>query len=716
MTARKKNSASDRPAHRISAQDIVQMFRERWLLGLVVGAAAAVALAMLLPKQYPVYRSEASLLFETRKDQVLNMPEVVDTNVETLNELNTHLEQLRSQTFFDYALASFTPAEAKRIQEAYRDPESPGTPLPSLAEIIRPNYTVAARRGTMIIGIDVVNRDPESAALIANRIAHRYIEFNLDRANTGTNSAIVFLRGQAEDMRKQVEAADNALQAYREKYNIAALGQNQSVVLQKVASVGNDLVKAQMDQVETKSILEKIDDYQAGHKDLLQIAPILSYGQVSTLAAHLADLKAQRALLEQRYLRAHPKMRQNSLEIQETTQQLADNIGMAVASLRTRLTVSQQYERQLRAELEEAQKKVHELDKVSIDYKLLEQEADTKRATYSRIVDRLNETSVTSQLENVNIKLFDPAFVPGLPTGSPLVEKSLKCGALGIFLFLALPLGLGFLDTRIKTVAHIETGLGQTLLGAVKNIKGLGEAERAHAFRLHKDGALEESYRGIYSEIDIRSSTPLPKVMAITSTMPGDGKSLTSSNLAAAFAAHGRRTVLVDCDLRRPTLHRIYGASGSRGWTQWAQSPLPAEQKGKPATITIAENLELLPAGGMAKNPTETLDRLASSGLLQLLKDNYDIVMLDTPPVAVFPDALLLCRHCQELLYVCKFGAVRLTLVRRTLQRIKETGVTIVGLVLNQMPESRLSSYGYEGYGSQRTDYYEAYAKPSVSR
>jgi Mrp family chromosome partitioning ATPase len=118
----------------------------------------------------------------------------------------------------------------------------------------------------------------------------------------------------------------------------------------------------------------------------------------------------------------------------------------------------------------------------------------------------------------------------------------------------------------------------------------------------------------------------------------------------------------------------------------------------------------------MAKNPTETLDRLASSGLLQLLKDSYDVVILDTPPVAVFPDALLLCRHCQELLYVCRFGAVRLTLVRRTLQRIRETGVTIVGLVLNQMPESRLSAYGYEGYGSRRTDYYEAYAKPSVSR
>jgi len=714
--SKKKTSTPERsPAFRLSPQDILQMFRERWLLGLIVGLVAAAAFILLQPKEFASFRTEASLLFETRKDRVLNIPDVVDTNVQSVSELNTHMEQLRSQTFFDYALASFTPTEAKRIQEAYRNPDQPDAPLPSLAEIIRPNFSLFARRGTMIITIVVTNRDPENAALIANRLARRYIDFNLDRANTGTNSAIVFLRSQAEDMRNQVEAAENSLQAYRAKHNIAALGQNQSVVLQKVSSVGNELVRAQMEQVEVRSTLEKIAEYQASGKDLLQIAPILGYGQVAGLAARLADLRAARALLEQKYLRAHPRMRENSLQIQETTQLLADNIAMAVAHLQTRLNVASQYEERLRAELAEAQKNVHELDKVSIDYNLLEQEAATKRATYARIVDRLNEASVASQLENVNIKLFDPAYVPGLPIGSPFVMACVKGGALGLFLFLAVPLGFGLLDTRVKTVAHVEQGLGQTLLGAVKQIKGLGETERAHAFRLHKDGALEESYRGIYSEIDIRSTAPLPKVIAITSTMPGDGKSLTSSNLAAAFAAHGRRTVLVDCDLRRPSLHRIYGASGARGWSQWAQSPLPPEEKGRPATIAVAENLDLLPAGGMAKNPTEILDRLSSSGLLKQLTSTYDVVMLDTPPVAVFPDALLLCRHCNELIYVCKVGAVRLSLVRRTLDRIRETGVSVLGLVLNQMPEARLHAYGYQGYGSQRTDYYEAYAKSSVA-
>jgi capsular exopolysaccharide synthesis family protein len=716
MTTKKKSSASEKaPALRISPQDILQMYRERWLLGLIVGLAAAIVFFVLQPKQFPTYRTEASLLFETRKDRVLPIQDVVDTQVQTVNELNTHLEQLRSQTFFDYAIASFTPAEAKRIQEAYRDPEQKDAPLPAVADIIRSGYYVYARKGTMIVTIGISNRDPEIAAMIANRIARRYIDFNLDRANTGTNSAIVFLRNQAEDMRNQVEAAENAMQAYRAKNNIAILGQTQSVVLQKVSSVGNELVKAQMEQVETHSLLEKIEDYQARGKDLLEIAAVISYGQVASHAAQLADLRAQRGFLEQRYLKEHPKMKDNAVQMQEATKLLADNIAMAIASLQTRLNVAKQYESRLRSELDEAQKNVHDLDRVSIEYKLLEQEAETKRATYSRIVDRLNEANVTSQLENVNIKLFDPAFVPGFPAGSPFLIACLESAGLGVFLFLVLPLIFGFIDTRVKTVANVEQGLGQVLLGAVKNIRGLGETERAHAFRLHKDGALEESYRGIYSEIDIRSTSPIPKIVAITSTMPGDGKSLTASNLAAAFAAHGRRTVLIDCDLRRPTLHRIYGASGSKGWTQWAQSPLPPEQKGKPATIAVAENLELLPAGGMAKNPTETLDRLASSGLLKLLTAHYDIVMLDTPPVAVFPDALLLCRHCQELIYVCKFGAVRLSVVRRTLQRLRETGVTVLGLILNQMPETKLHTYGYQGYGSQRTDYYDAYAKTSAT-
>ncbi len=716
MAKTKNSAAAAAPAFRISPRDILQMFQERWLIGLLIGAAAAAAFVFLQPRKDPVYYSEVSLLFESKKDRVLNIQEVVDTGVRSANELNIHAEQLRSQTFFDYMLSSFNKEETARIQKAYRDLEQPDKPLPSLAEIIRPNVNIYPRRNTTIIVIGVTNRNPEAAALIANRYARRYIDFNLDRANSGTNSAIIFLRNQAEEMRAQVEAAEASLQDYRTKYNIASLGENQSVVLQKVGTVGTALVQAQMEQVEMRSVLDKIEEYRADKRDLFEIPQINGFGQVNGLRVRLEELKAARLLLAEKYLRLHPKMVQNQLQIDETSRLLNDAVKMAIANLETRLRIAAQHESRLRKELADAEGKAHELDKTSIDYRFLEQDAATKRSTYARIVDRLNEASVASQMENTNIKIFDPAYVPMSAIGDGALGIALKAGVIGVGLLVFVPLGLGFLDTRIKTVSHVEDSLGEVLLGAVKPIDGLGEVERAHVYRLHKDDGLTESYRGIYSSIDIHSTEAFPKAIISTSSMPGDGKSLTASNLAAVFAAHGRRTLLVDCDLRRPVLHRYFGVDVTNGWIQALNAPAPAAgTPAEPPTIAFTENLDLLPSGGVAKNPTEMLEKFVTSGMLKRLLTRYDLVILDTPPVAVFPDALLLSRYCKELIYVCKFGSVRLNNVRRTLQKLHETGVKVLGLVINQMPESRFRACGYQGYGAYGQEYYQAYAKTSAA-
>jgi succinoglycan biosynthesis transport protein ExoP len=702
-------------AFRLSPRDILQMFQERWLLGLFIGAAAAIAFVLLQPAKEPVYYSDVSLLFESRKDRVLNIQEVVDTGVHSQNELRIHEEQLRSQTFFDYMLSSFNREETARIQKAYTDPEHPERPAPSLAEIIRPNVSIYARRNTTILVIGVTNRNPEMAALIANRYARRYIDYNLDRANTGTNSAIIFLRNQAEEIRSQVEAVEASLQDYRAKHNIAALGENRNVVLQKVGTVGTALVQAQMEQVAMRSVLDKIEEFRRDKRDLLEIPQIGGFGQVSGLRSRLAELNAQRLILGERYLRKHPKMSQNELEINETARLLDEAVGMAISSLETRYRIAAQHEVRLRSELEQAEQMAHELDKTSVDYKFLEQDAATKRNSYTRIVDRLNEASVASQMENTNIKIFDPAYVPNGAVGDGVLTLALKASFIGVGLFIFVPLTLGFFDTRIKTVSHVEDSLNEVLLGAVKTIEGLGEIERAHVYRLHKDDGLTESYRGVYSAIDIHSTEAFPKSIVCTSSMPGDGKSLTASNLAAVFAAHGRRTLLVDCDLRRPVLHRYFGLDVTNGWIQSLNAAAISGTPATPATISFSENLDLLPSGGVAKNPTEILERFISSGILKRLLERYDLVILDTPPVAVFPDALLLCRYCKELIYVCKFGSVRLNNVRKTLERLHETGVKVLGLVINQMPEGRFRACGYQGYGAYGQEYYQAYAKAGAT-
>ncbi|HEV8422446.1 MAG TPA: hypothetical protein VGQ40_03820, partial [Chthoniobacterales bacterium] len=261
--------ASKTEAFRFAPADLWRMFKERWIIGFVLGAIAAGLIVYFQPDDTAVYHTEASLLFADHKDHVLNITDVVDTNIDSASALSTHLEQLRSTAFFEYLLVSFTPDETKRIVAPYINHAKPDEAPPSLAAIIRPNVSIYIRKGgANIITIGVNNRDPENAALIANRFAQKYIAYNLDRASSGTNSAIVFLRNQAEDVRRQVEDAEKAMQDYRSKYNLASLGQNRDVIVQKVGSIGATLVKIEMSEIELQGILDNVDRFEAAKRPL----------------------------------------------------------------------------------------------------------------------------------------------------------------------------------------------------------------------------------------------------------------------------------------------------------------------------------------------------------------------------------------------------------------------------------------------------------------
>lgn len=695
-----------------SPREFLAMFLQRWWIGAIIGVAVAVPLYFLTPRPEPIYRTDVSLLFESKKNRVLNMQEVVETTLESAAELNTHMEQLRSKTFLEYLLSSFTPDEVKRIQSAYADPERPEAPLPSLAEIIQPNVYVYNRRNTTILGISVANRSPDAAALIANRYGRKYIDFNLDRGNTQTNSAIIFLRNQAEEMRAEVEATENALQAYRAKHNMASLGETKDVTLQKMSSLGNAVVQAELALIEVRSILEKISTYQRDGKDLTELPQINTAPQVAATLATLDQLRQERTSLDQRYLRRHPKIKQNQVDMEDAQSRLKASIEKAVNDLRTRFAIGEQHLEKLKSEMADAEVQVRQLDRIAVDYKFLEQDASTKRNAYTRINDRLSEAKITSQLDNTTIKIFDTAIVPGIPSSTGTTKILATSLGAGFLCLLIVPIGIGLLDNRVRSPDHVEKVLEQKLLGAVKPLPKLTDFERANAFRQQKDAGLIECWRGIYSEIELTSSLGYPKLMVVSSSIPAEGKSQICCNLSAVFAAHKRRVLLVDCDLRWPRLHSYFGQSTGPGWVEWIKLPKDV-RPAVPASIErIDENLYVLPAGKHPDDPTELIDQLSQREVLEALGAQYDVVIFDTPPATIFPDALLMARCCHELIYVIRYAKVGASTAVKTLARFRETGIVPLGVILNQLPESSITSYGhYSGYGAYGSKYYKSYGR-----
>jgi len=267
----------------LTPRSILNLFIERWWIGLIVGAVGAAIFVLAQPKQDLVYRTEVKLLFEPRKERVLNIQEVVDTTTSSMLELNQHIEQMLSTTFYEYVASSFTLKEIDQIRNAYRDPEKPNDPPPSLQSLIRPNVYPQIKKNTTIVSIYVANRDPEAAALIANRFARKYIDFTLDRAMTGTNSAIVFLKNQSEEKRVEVESAERAMQEYRAKHNMASLGEHKGIIQEKVSSIGSSLVQNQLEQSSLKTLIETVEDFRKNGKDVFELSVITSFGSVAAL-------------------------------------------------------------------------------------------------------------------------------------------------------------------------------------------------------------------------------------------------------------------------------------------------------------------------------------------------------------------------------------------------------------------------------------------------
>lgn len=693
-------------------QEYFNMFRERWPIGFVAAALAATGLLYWESQKPELYQTEATLLFEPRSDQVVAIENVVDTSLDA-GKLNVHREWLQSRSFFDYVASFFSDEEVAMIQKAYIDPTEPDARPPSLAAIIRPNISAYIRRDTTIIGITVKHKDPSVAAFLADRYARRYIDFNLDRAVTGTQSAIVFLQDQANDLRQQVEIAERELQDYREKHNVASLQENQNVVLQRVKSLGGEIVQAQIERLKVESDLAKISEFLEAGEDLTEIPYIKEYGNIASLIEQRDNLRGERDRLSIEYLRMHPRMIENERAIESVENRIQRNIEQAITDLRTRHDAALQHENRLAKELLEAESASLELDRLTVDYRFLEREAETARASYAQIITRLNETNIAAQLENINIRLFDTAWIPSTPIEPNMTKMAIQSGMLGFLLLVGIPIGIGLIDNRLKTSWDVEEMWGKPI-GEIPRMKGVKVKQRPHVVLNGKQEAPCQGFLGIYSYMQIDGHKEYPRSFLITSSLPKEGKSVVSNNLATIFAQHGKRTLLIDCDFRRPTLHAFYSQPNKHGFLKIVSSPDLSEAEPlhdlSSGLHCPHEYLHVLFSGGFDRHPSRLFDQPAFESVLKSARQHYDVVILDTPPVGIFPDALLLSRFVDETFFVCRFNRVNKTRLRNNIDKMKNAEAKFGGIIVNGIPAGRRSAmYDYHGFGSYSDRKYAKY-------
>jgi capsular exopolysaccharide synthesis family protein len=709
-----QKSARRKPAPPVvrTTRDYVIMVRERWYWGLLAGLLVAAVLVLLEMRRPPYFSTAAQLLFE-RPSAARRIAGATDSGADV--NLGADFVRLRSVKFLDYVVASFTPAQIAAIREPYFQADLPLAEQPSAQEVIRPRTVIEEVRGQPIARIWISHRHAATAKLIADQFALSYINYTRDRSAEDASQSLEFLREEERKQRQRVEESNAALQAYREQHNIPLQRESQGLIAQNLQNIGTQYQAAKNSRLEIESTLKQIEAFQESGKYLEQISYISSYRTVPTLQKEIDDLRSERAQLEQRYLENHPRLKANTLAIEAKTALLNEVISMAVTELRASFDRAKQLEEDLLRQYTAEEKKTKELASVIDAYRVLEQQAELTRAHYAEVLASLNKAGLNAPLDSLNISLLEAAPLPTRPESPDQMKAAIQGASALVVLFLLVPIVLGLLDNRLTAAWEIEQFLDQTLLGEIPVLSGVSRADKAHIMAREVDHTASEAFRGIYGQLQLSSSVPYPKTLMITSTEPGEGKSVVGNNLAATFAAHGKKTLLVDCDFRRPNLHLYYGKDDNAGVLRWLKASggkPPAKPEDDPdlAILEVKSNLYLLRAGGEHRRATEIFENEAFAALLKSLKTQFDLVVIDTPPLGVFPDAMLAANHCEEALYVCRFKTVSRAKVRRTLERLEKSTTKIAGVVLNGLPSGGQSAYyDYYGYGAGQSKHYKAY-------
>jgi len=684
---------------RRSMRDYYIILRERLWIALPLALIVAIGYGYWKSREVPMYSASATLQFE-KPETIVTTQGIIDPTVHSRADIYTYIQLLHSGQLFNKVVASFTPDQQKIILRPALKKLPPGQPPPSVGSMMG-SLDADEVGETFLIRISVTHQDPEAAALIANRYVQQFIDSELSKLSNTNDDGYSNLKSRVAELQQDYTNAQQQKEDFVREHKSLSVDVSTDSITDAMKEVDRRLEAANLSLIANKNFLQQIQDYKKQGRNLLQIEYIAGKPNVAQLAGRLQTLRAQQASLTERYYERHPAMIEVQNQIQITAGLLDKAITEVISTLQTTLLAEESDQKSLVAEA--ARRNADELN-----LRLLRNQYDNLQLASDAAKN--NQTRTAKTLEKIPIHPLDaatPNYQPYAPNMQSIIKTSIM---LGVFTFLGVAVGLSFLDDRIKSAWDIESFIGVTLLGIVPDLAALRTEEKYLMMLDGKNSPGVEPFLGIYSSLKIHSKLDFPKSILITSTIPGEGKTLISSNLAGTYARHGKRTILVDCDLRRPMLHRHFKQTNTAGVITWfeAGAVLEGSVLNNPSLgiAKLGENLWVLTSGGRSKSPTGMLESPLFGQLMEKLKKEFDLVVVDSPPMGAVSDALLIAERTDEIIYVCRFNRAyrkHIRLYMRTLQNAKHT---VLGIVLNGLSPRRIEYYSNYRYYRSYKKYY----------
>ncbi len=409
------------------------------------------------------------------------------------------------------------------------------------------------------------------------------------------------------------------------------------------------------------------------------------------------------AQLRERYRDKHPKMIEAVNSLGQTQFELERAINDATAAVQADYQTAVNNNQAARQALAAQETDSLKLDRYAVDYDNLQRQYEVNQKLLGQILSRMSETSVSGSIGTQSARIVDHA-VPQRSSIFPDIPLNLGLGLVGgLVLGVAFAFFVAFVDDRVKSTFDIEGVVGLPLVGVIPHMRGEDFREKATVVVNDADRLVSEAFRSIYAGLRLKEESKAAKCLLVTGTLPGEGKSFVVTNLALAFAAHAERTLIIDCDLRRPSIHRAMGVENKRGLIDVVAGRATPDEA---IVHTSYASLDVLPTGGRAHNPTQILNDPAFERLVAGLRTRYDRIFFDTPPLAAVSDALMVLPLADGCLFTICFNKVRRKAAQFCSHKVTETNVPCFGAVLNNLNLAISGYYYSQYYDKSYKDYY----------
>ena len=559
---------------------------------------------------------------------------------------------------------------------------------------------VVPEKSTRFVEIVYRSSDAHFAALAANTLAEEYAQLNLDLRLETIRKNLLWLGEEVKKQEKKVTDAEAAMTQYREEQNALSLENRQNIVVQRLNALNDTVTKARTTRLQKEATYNQIRNVDPA-SDAADAYPVIATNPgVLEAKERLTELQAERTKLSARYLPGHPDMQKNETQLQNARANLHAQRQRVIESLRNEYQAAGAEERSFSLSLDEQKAQAMDLDRKSGTYLVLQRQADSDRQIWQSLLQQEKELRVISNSRQNNVQVMDLADVPAVPS-SPNSRRAWFYAMLtGVLVAFGLAFGIEYLDDTVKTPEDVSRRLKLPLLGLVPAIRG----ERVPLLSEPVPHDFGEAFRSLRTSLVFTSGAEGPRIIAVTSSQPLEGKTTTACNLAMALALGGSRVLLIDADMRRPGLHKVVGVQNTVGLSHLLVGQVRVRDT---VQRTSEENLFVIAAGRTPPNPSELLaSERMKSFLANLAAGPFDWVVIDTPPVLAVTDAVVVARAVSGVVFVIGSEMTRRAHAERAVETILTGRPRSIGAVLNRVDLDRNKYYYSRYYGYHYKSYY----------